>query len=111
MKSILLVSAMLFGSLSFAGEPFNDYNFTCKDQSSGLQIQGGVDPSGGFFTHISAPNMPSLNNLDYEATRKPVGDGLSTFTSARYVRPKIVLSIHWDTEVSKDVYQGELVRQ
>lgn len=108
----------LFCSMSsYAKAPTSDYNLKCIARNSSVQIvlklESGIDPSGEFDTWISAKApFTSLNGIQYAASAK-YGQNRDTifYTSASYIRPRIILYVDWSNKMPDGFYRGKLVRQ
>lgn len=113
---ITIFAALLCYATAYATYPSGDYNFTCTAQNSigqaALKIEAGVDPSGGFYTEITASGpYNKLNGISYMSEILSGPKGYSDFyKSAPYIKPGIAIFIDWLKEVRTGFYHGILKR-
>lgn len=115
MKIFLIICILLFGNFVFADEPFGDYNFLCEASdgktNSALQIDGGVDPSGGFSVSINGKGRwNSLNGISYIAISSSLKNG-TKYVSAPYEKPKVTIKIFWNQLLAENEYRGTVQRE
>lgn len=119
MKQItyLIAIALLYSPVSRALPPSGDFNLKCLARNSAgqiaLKIESGIDPSGGFDTWIEAKApFAVLNGIQYTAhARSGRKRDTTLFTSAPYIRPRIVLYVDWSKKMYGGHYHGTMFRQ
>lgn len=112
MKFILSLLLLIGMSSIYASEPAVDYGFTCNatdtKTNSTLELQGGVDPSGGFSIYITSTNIwRGLNGAMYIADRIPTKNS-TKYASVPYEKPQITLTIYWNKKQSSKTYLGQI---
>jgi hypothetical protein len=113
----LIALALFHSPDSRAQPPLKDFNMKCLARNSAGQtaliIESGVDPSGGFDTWIEAKApFAALDGIQYTAhARSGRKKDTTLFTSAPYIRPRIVLYVDWSKKLYDGNYHGTMFRK